>query len=184
MSNEQKIEYPYLPEDKELFFVGIDNQWMQAARKMADEHTGCSMWPTGAVVVKDNKVIGQGANSGEFQPVCPRIEQDCKTGEGYHFCQELCKQDGHSEITSTKDAIAKANDTNGADLYLFGHWWCCKPCWNQMIECGIENVYLLKDAHKIFTREKRKKVMEEIAKRKAAGEKISIQDVIWTLDQD
>ncbi|MBU0614216.1 hypothetical protein KJ766_02960, partial [Patescibacteria group bacterium] len=44
-------------------------------------------------------------------------------------------------------------DPSGADLYMYGHWWCCKPCWDAMIEAGIRDVYVCSDAHKRFTRE-------------------------------
>jgi len=182
MSNESKIEYPYLPEGRKIFFVGMDSQWMGAAKKMADERTGCSWWPTGAVVVKNGQIIGQGSNSGKFQPVCPRVEHHCQTGEGYQFCQDLCEQDGHSEVTSTNDALAKGHDLKEADLYLFGHWWCCENCWNQMIKCGIRNVYLLKNAHRIFTREKRMKIMKEIEKKQKNGQPVSKKDAMWTLE--
>jgi len=182
MQNKPTIEYPYLPPEREILFVSPDNPWIQAAKKMADEHSGCSWWPTGAVIVKNNQIIGQGANSGNFQPVCPRVEQECKTGEGYHFCHDLCQQDGHSEITSVNDALANNNDPQGADLYLFGHWWCCEPCWNHMITHGIQNVYLLENAHLIFIREKRLELMKELARKKSNGEKINCEHAVWTLD--
>jgi hypothetical protein len=36
------------------------------------------------------------------------------------------------------------------DLYLWGHWWCCKLCWDKMIEVGIKNVYLMEGVDKLF----------------------------------
>ena len=54
-----------------------------------------------------------------------------------------------------KDAITKGNQDKlpGADLYLYGHWWCCEPCWNAMINAGIKNVYLLKKSEVLFNLE-------------------------------
>ena len=183
MTSEEKIQYPYLPEGREIHYVSADHPWMRAAREVADSHSACSFWPTGAVVVKDGKIIGRGANSGNcFRPICPRVAEHCKTGEGYHLCRDLCEQDGHSEITATDDAMKNTADASGADLYLYGHWWCCKPCWDRMIACGIRNIYLLENAHHVFTRENRMKLLEENQRRLERGENIYPKDVRWTLD--
>ncbi|NCC70053.1 hypothetical protein EOM09_00520 [bacterium] len=34
----------------------------------------------------------------------------------------------------------------GADLYLDGHWWCCKICWMFMNAFYIKDVYLRNDS--------------------------------------
>ncbi|MCF7906476.1 hypothetical protein K9L04_00910 [Patescibacteria group bacterium] len=46
------------------------------------------------------------------------------------------------EFTKTKN-IEKIK---GADLYLDGHWWCCKVCWIFMNAFGIRDVYLRNDS--------------------------------------
>lgn len=38
------------------------------------------------------------------------------------------------------------------DLYLWGHWWFCEPCWNAMIEAGIRDVYLLENSEVLFNK--------------------------------
>jgi len=122
---------------------------MLAAKKAA-EHEGCAKQTTGAVIVKDGKIVSVGTNAGIKVSVCPRVLRGSKTGTDYHFCSEVCKQEGHAEKTACLNAKKKRIDVNGGDLYLWGHWWCCEPCWNAMIESGINNVYLEKDAHEKF----------------------------------
>jgi deoxycytidylate deaminase len=73
------------------------------------------------------------------------------TGEGYDLC-EGCNSKFHSEPSAIRDALSKNKDTEGADLYLWGHWWCCKDCWDSMISAGIKNVYLLDGSEKLFNK--------------------------------
>lgn len=144
-----KISYPYIAPGKEIKYVGINNKWMKEAKKMA-EKSGCTKQATGAVVVKNHQIIGRGTNAGKKVKICPRVEKNYPTGEGYHLCKKICHQIGHSEVTSTLDAEKNSYGTKGADLYLYGHWWCCQPCWDKMIKAGIKDVYLLKDSEKLF----------------------------------
>jgi len=145
----EKIEYPYLPEGRTIEYVAADNPFMAEAEKMS-ESTGCAKQATGAVIVREGKIIGRGCNAGKKVDVCPRVLNNSKTGEDYHYCKEACLQEGHSEVTSINNAIANAQDTKGADLYLYGHWWCCQDCWGAMDAAGIANVYLLEGSDKIF----------------------------------
>ncbi|MBN1263012.1 MAG: hypothetical protein JW991_01520 [Candidatus Pacebacteria bacterium] len=110
----------------------------------------CLKQPSGAVVVKDGKIIGQGKNATRKVEVCPRNKQGYGTGKGYHLCREICGQEAHTEIAAIKDAQRQGFDTRGADLYLDGHWCCCKNCWDVMIGAGIRNVYLRKNAHFLY----------------------------------
>jgi deoxycytidylate deaminase len=144
-----KIKYPYLPKGREIKYVPKDNKFVIEARKMA-EKSGCTKQATGAVLVKKGKIIGWGSNAGRKISVCPRVLRGSKTGEDYHFCKDNCAQEGHSEVMAVKDAKKKKNKIEGADLYLYGHWWCCEPCWNTMIEAGVKDVYLVKNAHEKF----------------------------------
>ena len=74
------------------------------------------------------------------------------TGTGYELC-EGCSYKYHSEATAIHDAQERGEDTRDADVYLWGHWWCCKPCWKAMIEAGIKNVYLLEGSERLFNKE-------------------------------
>lgn len=133
--------YPYIPEGKSINYVPETNKYMFLARKIAEE-SGCVKQPTGAVIVKDSKVLSIGNNSGKKVNVCPRSLVGSKTGENYHLCREICKQNGHSEQVAVQNAKKKGTDTRGADMYLWGHWWCCEPCWNAIISVGINRVFL------------------------------------------
>lgn len=144
-----KIEYPYIPKGKKIEYVPENSGFMLEAKKMA-ERSGCTKQSTGAVLVKDGKIIGRGSNAGRKVDVCPRVLRGSKTGEDYHFCKEHCAQEGHSEVMAVRDAKRKGYKTKDADLYLYGHWWCCQPCWDTMIEAKVKNVCLAEDAHEKF----------------------------------
>jgi deoxycytidylate deaminase len=175
------LNYPYIPPNKEILFVRSDNIWMLAARKMADEYSGCCWWPTGAVLIKDDKIIGSGANAGKLQTLCPRVEHNCSTGTGYEYCTSRCEQTAHSEVNCIKDALRNNQQTTNADLYLFGHWWCCEQCWNAMIQHGIKNVFLLENADTIFTREIRLELMNELKIKNERGTAITPVDIRWKI---
>lgn len=159
---ENKIEYPYIPEGREIKYVSLDNEFIQEAKKVSEE-SGCAKQATGAVVVKEGKIIGKGSNAGKRVEECPR--GDSPTGTNYGPCKDVCEQKGHAEVTSVEDAITSGNETKGADLYLYGHWWCCKPCWDKMIGAGIKDVYLLENSQNIFNPENKiKEVREKMMK--------------------
>ncbi|RJO61452.1 hypothetical protein C4544_02980 [candidate division WS5 bacterium] len=141
------MEYPYLPEGREIFHVGEDDPNMQEAKKMWAKST-CTKQRTGAVVVRDGEVIGRANNTVKNAPdECPRDKEGFKTGEGYHLCKDVCEQvQGHSEANAVKNAQTESRETEGGDIYLYGHWWCCKGCWDEMIKGGIRHVYLLDEA--------------------------------------
>ncbi len=172
-------QYPHLPHNRTFSFVSLTHPMMQAARDAAKQKSGCSWWQTGAVIVKDGTILGRGANEGQWQPLCPRYEQGCGTGEGYELCKNICKQTGHAETTAIDDCLGQNNNPAHADLYLFGHWWCCENCWNTIIHHNISTVFLLKDAHTIFTRESRTRVKERIKTAIQKGETIEKNDVFW-----
>ena len=174
--------FPYLPAGHDFQYVGLDNLYMEAARQVTNENSACSWWPTGAVLVKNGVIIGRGANAGHFEPVCPRYEKKCPTGEGYEHCQNICQQTGHGEVSAINNAYDLGIDPMGADIYLFGHWWVCEKCWDHIIGAGIQNVYLLENASKIFTREAREKVMQEMTDKVSRGLPVAPKDAIWQIN--
>ncbi len=144
-----KIKFPYIPKGRTIEYVSEKNKFMLIAKEMA-EKSGCTKQPTGAVLVKGGKVIGRGVNAGRRVNVCPRVLRGSKTGEDYHLCKSNCAQEGHSEVTAVRDAKDKKSNITSSDIYLYGHWWCCKNCWDTMIEAGVKNVYLIEKAHEKF----------------------------------
>lgn len=145
------VEYPYLPPGKTIDYVPADNIFMRRAAAALSQ-SGCAKQATGAVIVRDNTVIGSGTNAGKRVEVCPRDLQGFKTGEGYHLCREICLQQGHAEVMAIRNAKSFGHQTAGADLYLDGHWWCCQNCWLEMIAAGINRVFLREDSVKLYKR--------------------------------
>lgn len=148
------INYPYIPEDKTIEYVPADNQFMQAARSVAQEQSLDNTMPTGTVLVKDGEIIGRGANGSDYHDThgCERVRQNIPTGQGYELC-EGCHPKNHSEPRAIADAAEHGKDTHGAEAYLWGHWWCCEPCWNAMARAGIGKVILMKDSEILFNKE-------------------------------
>jgi deoxycytidylate deaminase len=147
----KNIQYPYLPEGKEIKYVSAHNSFMVRAKEIAQTMSLDKVMPGGAVVVKDNTIIGEGANGSEYHKanICERVKQNCPSGQGYELC-EGCHPKNHSEPSAIRDAQGKGHNVDGADLYLWGHWWCCESCWNEMIQAGIKDVYLLEGSEELF----------------------------------
>lgn len=145
--------YPYLPKNRKILYVKPDNKYMKEATKLLKK-SGCIKQPTAAVVVKDGKIIGRGTNAGKRTKVCPRIVHNCPTGTGYEYCKNICNQQGHAEVMAIGDALKRTENLRGASLYLDGHWWICKPCWDLIIKVGISRCYLRKDSIRLYKKKK------------------------------
>lgn len=128
-----------------------DNQFITAARLIA-EKSGCAKQATGAVIVVNQQIAASGCNAGKKMKNCPRVAQNFPTGQGYHLCKQLCEQIGHAEETCVNNFLNKKFVQTGEPaLYLWGHWWCCEPCWKAMIGAGINTVYLVENATELFS---------------------------------
>jgi len=148
------MEYPYLPKGREIKYVGEDNEFMQRAKYIRDIFSTDKRVPTGAVIVKNGKIIGEAANCAGFKNprliefhakgFCIRKLFKIKSGQKYWLCPGCASSKDHAEARAIKDAIKNVGreEVEGADLYLYGHWWCCKDCWDAMITAGIKNVFL------------------------------------------
>ncbi|MBT5808474.1 hypothetical protein HOI18_04350 [Candidatus Uhrbacteria bacterium] len=151
------VDYPYMPEGRELKFVSVEDSFMQEAAKARGERAGDPLWPIGAVLVKDGEVVataGNGFDKGAGRVhVCPRIVEECASGVGYELC-DLHNAAGHAEPMVIKVARDAGVETEGADFYMYGHWWCCEPCWNVLIDAGVRDVYVVDDAHERFSRDR------------------------------
>lgn len=152
-----EVNYPYMPHGKVFKFTDAEDPFMRAAALARKECAGDRLFPVGAVLVRDGKVLaraGNGYNRGAgFVHVCPRVVLECPSGTGYELC-DLHDAPGHAEPMLIAVAKEQGIETVGADVYLYGHWWCCEPCWGMMIEAGVRDVYLLEDAHVVFDRER------------------------------
>ncbi len=149
----KEIEYPYLPEGRKIRYVAMDNVFIQKAKTFAKEHSLDETMPNASVIVKNGEIIAQGANGSDYHKTheCERVKQGIPTGQEYELC-EGCHPKNHGEQTALKDAKEKGLDVSGADLYMWGHWWCCQPCWDAMIEVGISEVYLPEGSEILFNK--------------------------------
>ncbi len=158
------ITYPYLPEGRSIFYVSDNDPFMARAKVVRDTMGTEKQHPTGAVVVKDGQILGEAANMAGYKHaflnawhkkwMCFRRWFKIPSGQKYWLCPGCATNTNHAETRATLDAIKKngSERVKDADLYLYGHWWCCQPCWNAMIEGGIKNVYLPESAKTGFRR--------------------------------
>ena len=128
-----------------------DNEFMEAAEKSAREYSLDQNHPTGAVLVKDGKIIGHSANGSHWHQQhaqdpelrdfagCMRKKLNCPSGTGYDLC-EGCSNANHSEPRVVKNARDNGCDPAGATCYLWGHWWYCEPCSRALYDAGVRKV--------------------------------------------
>jgi dCMP deaminase len=136
---------------QDILFVEEGNRFILAAKNYALSHSLDRAHPTGAVLVKHGRIIGQGANGSDHHDKfgCARKQLGVPTGERYDLCPG-CAPVNHSERRAVIDAQSRGFDPAGADLYLWGHWWCCEACRQVLTEAGVKNIYLLKNSQALF----------------------------------
>lgn len=150
--------YPYLPEGREIKYVPVSDLFMSEAMNMRNNFSTDQNHPTGAVGTFENKIISKASNQSKLKnkklidfhknKFCIRRFLKIKTGTKYWLCPGCATHHQHSEYQVSEELIKKG--IKGADLYLYGHWWCCKPCWDAMIRADIKNVYLVDNAEQLF----------------------------------
>ncbi len=148
------IEYPYLPEGRKFLYVDGSHPVMVIAQHIAKSWSLDTVMPNASIVVGHDGLLGGHANGSTYHQtnVCQRVLLGSPTGEGYELC-EGCHPKNHSESLAVANAQQRGYDTAGADLYLWGHWWCCRWCWDAMIAAGIRDVYLLEGSEVLFNKD-------------------------------
>ena len=154
--------YPYLPEGRTIEYVPADNEFMREAKRVRDLDSTELNQSTGAVVVLHGKIIGRAANQAALKNEtlqkfhkngwCLRRLLKVPSGQKYWLCPGCAKNKHHAEYGAVRDALSGGKSIEGADLYLYGHWWCCKPCWEAMMKARINHVYLVEGADGLFKR--------------------------------
>jgi deoxycytidylate deaminase len=157
-----QIKYPYLPEGRVILYVPENNKYMLAAKEIALKRSTDVKTSTGAVIVdEDGKILIGAANQSALKnkflldihkKYCVRKIFKIPSGQKYWLCPGCASHKNHGEyraIVALQKKFPQKINTN-LDLYLWGHWWCCKPCWDKMIEVGIKNVYLMEGVNKLF----------------------------------
>lgn len=131
-------------------------RFFKAARGISKNST-CVKTKTGAVIVRDERIVSfgfnlcapEGVKYGEAVYECPRMKT--KTGAAYELCspvhaevmaalnvrkdrlpEELAKFAGHLHVEQS-EILAAFNESelqalSGATLYLAGHYWACDNC--------------------------------------------------------
>jgi deoxycytidylate deaminase len=123
--------------------MNLRSAFLMACEKLGKktiDNRECAKRTVIAVIVKDEDYV-LGSNWCENPQIeCPR--KNMPTGVGYELCKEICGQQNHAEV----DACINAGEfANGADLYLFGHDYCCKDCKKVMVKYGIKNIHILSE---------------------------------------
>lgn len=148
-----RSDYPYIPEGHEHGYVGMENEFMRAAKEYARRHSLDPVMPNGCVFVKNGSIVAQGANGSDYHNTheCERVKRGIPTGQGYELC-EGCHPKNHGEPKAIAAASQAGANLAGADVYLWGHWWCCEPCWQSMLSVGVRKVYLLENSEVLFNK--------------------------------
>ena len=97
----------------------MDIEFMKAALRLAEKAGACGEAPIGAVVVKDNKIIGR----------------------GYNRREKLQLATAHAEITAIERACKKLKSwrLDGCDIYVTLE--PCVMCLGAVINARIDNMY-------------------------------------------
>uniref|UniRef100_A0A6M3JRY3 Putative CMP/dCMP deaminase zinc-binding n=2 Tax=viral metagenome TaxID=1070528 RepID=A0A6M3JRY3_9ZZZZ len=135
-----------------------DIHYMKVAKLFMDR-SKCLSRKIGAVLVKDDSVIGTGYNgpprgvphcdrrdcAGDYtdyfvSSVCPRQRMGFKSGEGTQFCAAV-----HAERNCLMQAAKLSISTLGATLYAY----CpipCPDCAKELINSGVKRIVCLPGA--------------------------------------
>ncbi|MFA5791704.1 MAG: hypothetical protein WC884_01560 [Candidatus Paceibacterota bacterium] len=156
------IKYPYLPEGRTILYVPENNKYMLVAKEVALTESTDKKTSTGVVIVDQNgeiliRAANQSALKNKFlldihKNWCIRKLFKIPSGQKYWLCPGCASHKNHGEyrgVVILQKKFPQKINTN-LDLYLWGHWWCCKPCWDKMISVGIKNVYLVEGTNNGF----------------------------------
>jgi deoxycytidylate deaminase len=80
-----------------------------------------------AILILPNGRMYYGANNinADIQE-CQR--DGMKSGEGYHICKSVCKQNGHAEAEAIQNAMNDKQKIENSMMFLLGHTYCCDDC--------------------------------------------------------
>jgi len=135
-------------EKKHVFYLDI--------AEAISKHAGCLRGNFGAVIVKDDIIIGTGYNgpARKVKHCDPCRRAECKPGEGYTSCVAV-----HAEVNSIINAGGR-KECMGATLYIDSHnrkfdqnivyhqgmgWFPCDNCARVIVNAGIEWVVIRKN---------------------------------------
>ncbi|MEM2916719.1 MAG: deaminase [Candidatus Woesearchaeota archaeon] len=158
-----KIIYPYIPEGKTILYVSAHHHIMKKLENYARAMSLDKEHPTASFVVRNGEIIGRGANGSGYHEKhgCERKKLNTPTGQGYELC-EGCHPRNHSEQKAIRYAREAGHNTENADIYLWGDWWICEPCWKAILEARINDVYLMEGSEYLFNKEDCRNIIGKI----------------------
>ncbi|MEM4247127.1 MAG: deaminase [Candidatus Woesearchaeota archaeon] len=158
-----KIANPYIPEGRTLLYIPANHELMKKLENYARIMSLDKEHPTASFVVRDGEIIGRGANGSEYHEKhgCKRKSPNTPTGQGYESC-EGCHPKNHSEQKAIRHAKEAGHDTENADIYLWGDWRVCKPCWGSILEAKISKVYLMEGSEYLFNNKDARNIIGKI----------------------
>lgn len=157
------MEIAYYQDSKWYKFVPSDNQYMILAKNAALQHSLTSVFPIGIVAVKNGNILATAGNGNGYHEKNINSEGHIKgcvrrfvsneqektggqkllSGEGFELCTG-CSVDSHAESNLLKSVPTKSV-LEDADVYMYGHFWCCEDCWKKLLDAKIQNVYIVED---------------------------------------
>lgn len=149
-------QVPYLPEGREIFEVPASNVYMaRALAHVEDMDRRGANRATYSIVVLNDEIIAESENgsvhAGTF---CPRTALRSPSGQEYEYCPDHCEFSTHSEARTSRKALIVAKerglDLSGAILYMAGHWWGCKPCWDAIVAANIGALCIVEGAYEKY----------------------------------
>jgi len=148
------IKYPYLPAGKTILYLPEDDPFIRLARDAALRYSLDHVQKVGAIISKDNKIVGYGANGSDYHDLngCERKRLGSRTGEDYHLCPG-CDPRNHAENKAISCARTSKQEIMGASMYIWGHWWACETCWNAIMGVGIKKLYFPTGSEILFNRD-------------------------------
>jgi deoxycytidylate deaminase len=178
-------EIEYFQRKDHYNVVKEDDRFMQRAKEAAIKYSLTPVFPIGIVAVKNNQVLAEAGNGNGYHEKnfeTPGHRKGCvrrflnderekegiakfKGGEGFGLCPG-CHTDSHAEANLTRNAKEKNIDLEDSDIFMYGHFWCCKPCWEKLLAVGVKNVYIVENAENFANKELMAKWAEEVRLKK------------------
>lgn len=131
--------------------IGINEYYMNIAVQVSLRST-CIRRKVGAVIVKDNEILGSGYNGSpkglpnccDDPTRCYRTQHNIPSGQKLELCYAQ-----HAEINAMFNALCSNRDLHDASIFVTT--FPCSNCAKAIIQSGIKNIYYLDTYTNEFT---------------------------------
>ncbi len=131
--------------------IGINEYYMNIAVQVSLRST-CIRRKVGAVIVKDNEILGSGYNGSpkglpnccDDPTRCYRTKHNIPSGQKLELCYAQ-----HAEINAIFNALCSNRDLHDASIFVTT--FPCSNCAKALIQSGIKNIYYLDTYTNEFT---------------------------------